>query len=382
MPKYKKRADGRYRTSVVVGYDDETGKQKRKYVYARTQLELDKKITDIKQKLNTNTYADDENITVKDWAERWLDLYKSSVQHNTKTSYKRAVENYIIPYLGDIRLSRLKKINVQEMINAIVEKGNLRTAKLVSLTIKQLLNQAADNELIYKNVANNINVPKYEAPEKRSLTPAELKLFEDAELTDKERAFIAVIRYCGLRRGEALALSRTDFDFVNNILHVSKAVAYTDGKPQIKEPKTKAGIRDIPMPDKLRKIILAYIKNLDGIYLFPSSTSYIMTKSSFRRFWEDILDKVNTCAGGFGYKARSENQKKLILINQNNDITPHIFRHTYASDLYAAGVDLKTAQTYLGHSSISMTMNIYTHLNEKTRQENKQKICNYFEEII
>ena len=141
MPKYKKRSDGRYRTSVVVGYDDETGKQKRKYVYARTQLELDKKITDIKQKLNTNTYADDENITVKDWAERWLDLYKSSVQHNTKTSYKRAVENYIIPYLGDIRLSRLKKINVQEMINAIVEKGNLRTAKLVALTIKQLKSQ-------------------------------------------------------------------------------------------------------------------------------------------------------------------------------------------------------------------------------------------------
>lgn len=70
MAKYKKRPDRRYRTSVVVGYDDETGKLKRKYVYARTQLELDKKITDIKQKINTNTYADDENITVKVWAER------------------------------------------------------------------------------------------------------------------------------------------------------------------------------------------------------------------------------------------------------------------------------------------------------------------------
>lgn len=271
---------------------------------------------------------------------------------------------------------------MQEMLNEIVDNGTLRTAKLVSLTIKQLLNQAVDNELIYKNVANNISVPKYEAPEKRSLTPAELKLFEDAELTEKERAFIAVIRYCGLRRGEALALTQNDFDFVNNILHVSKSVAYIDGKPQIKEPKTKAGIRDVPMPNKLRNIILAYAKNLDGIYLFPSSTSYIMTKSSFRRFWEDILDRVNACAGGFGYKTRDKDQKKLILINQNNDITPHIFRHTYASDLYAAGVDLKTAQTYLGHSSISMTINICKRLNKKTKQENKQKICNYFEKSV
>ena len=61
-----------------------------------------------------------------------------------------------------------------------------------------------------------------------------------------------VMLFCGLRRGEALALTQNDFDFVNNILHVSKSVAYIDGKPQIKEPKTKAGIRDVPMPNKLR----------------------------------------------------------------------------------------------------------------------------------
>lgn len=66
------------------------------------------------------------------------------------------------------------------MLNEIIDNGTLRTAKLVRLTIKQLLNQAVDNELIYKNVGNNVSVPKYEAPEKRSLTPAEPKWFEDA----------------------------------------------------------------------------------------------------------------------------------------------------------------------------------------------------------
>lgn len=364
MAKYKKRPDGRYATSAIIGYD-ENGKPKRKVIYGRTIMELDKKVADFKSLQNKGIVIDDGGMTVQQWSEKWLELYKADKAYNTYMMYKRTVDNHITPNLGTIRLSALKKHQIQELLNNIVQSGHHRTAELVKLTLHQIIQQAIIEEYIYKDVTIGLSLPKKEKSEKRALTDAEKALIQKADLTPKERAFIDLLYYTGVRRGEALALMVSDIDFVNKKVKINKNLVMKDKTSEIKQsPKTEAGNREIPMPDKLFHSLKKYASNITSLYLFTMQNGELMTSSSFRRFWDNILDKLNIAAGGEKYTRtdlqKDKEQKPIRLIA--NDITPHMFRHTYATNLYYAGIDIKTAQMLLGHSSIQMTMDVYTHL--------------------
>ncbi len=135
MPKYKKRPDKRYATSAIIGYD-ESGNPKRKTIYGRTIMELDKKVADFKSLQNKGIIIDNGGMTVQQWSEKWLELYKADKAYNTYQMYKRTVDNHIIPVLGNIRLNVLKKHHIQELLNNIVQSAHNRTAELVRLTIQ------------------------------------------------------------------------------------------------------------------------------------------------------------------------------------------------------------------------------------------------------
>ena len=382
MAKYSKRPDGRYSTSIIIGYDN--GKAKRKIFYGRTIAELDKNVSDFKSLKNKGIVIDDEGMTVRQWAEKWLKLYKSDKAYNTYEMYRGVVEKHIVPAFGNIRLKALKTHQIQELINDILHKGHPRAAELVNLTMKQIVKQAMTEEYIYKDITAGITLPKKQKPQKRSLTDAEKELIAKADLSPKERAFIGILYYTGVRRGEALALTVQDIDLVNKKLKVNKNLVMKQAESEIKDsPKTAAGNRQIPIPDKLLKILKEYMRENTNLYLFTMQNGEPMSKSSFRRFWENILDKLNIAAGGDKCSrpdlAKDKDAKPLKVIA--SDITPHIFRHTYATNLYYAGIDVKTAQTLLGHSSIQMTMDIYTHLDEKKVEEAGNKLNDFFKDV-
>lgn len=380
MAKYKKRPDGRYATSAIIGYD-ENGKPKRKVIYGRTIMELDKKVADFKSLQNKGIVIDDKGMTVQQWSEKWLELYKADKAYNTYMMYKRTVDNHITPNLGNIRLSALKKHQIQELLNNIVQSGHQRTAELVKLTLHQIIQQAIIEEYIYKDVTIGLSLPKKQKSEKRTLTDAEKALIQNADLNPKERAFIDLLYYTGVRRGEALALMVSDIDFVNKKVKINKNLVIKDSGSEIKHsPKTNAGYREIPIPNKLLISLQKYIAETNSVYLFTQSTnSELMTKSSLRQFWNNILNKLNIAAGGNQYKTShkpKDGKSQIQLIA--SDITPHMFRHTYATNLYYAGIDIKTAQTLLGHSSIQMTLDIYTHLDDNKVHEAGTKLNEYF----
>lgn len=382
MAKYSKRPDGRYSTSIIIGYKE--GKAKRKIFYGRTIAELDKRVSEFKSLKNKGIVIDDECMTVRQWAEKWLKLYKSDKAYNTYEMYRGVVENHIVPAFGNTRLKSLKTHQIQELINDILHKGHPRAAELVNLTMKQIVKQAMTEEYIYKDITAGITLPKKQKPQKRSLTDAEKELIAKADLSAKERAFIDILYYTGVRRGEALALTVQDVDLVNKKLRVNKNLVMKPTESEIKNsPKTAAGNRQIPIPDKLLKTLKEYMRENANLYLFTMQNGEPMSKSSFRRFWENILDKLNIAAGGDKFSrpdlAKDKNAKPLKIIA--SDITPHIFRHTYATNLYYAGIDVKTAQTLLGHSSIQMTMDIYTHLDEKKIEEASNKLNDFFKDV-
>ncbi len=364
--KFTKRKDGRYCTHVSIGVDSE-GKPMRRTLYARTQRELEEKAAELRLQVTQGAVVADENVYLSEWAKEWIKTYKSGVAYNTRKMYEVMINAHITPNIGNIKLKDIKPHHIQRLVNDQIGEGHFRTAESILLTVRQILEKAVENNLLIKNPAVSVSMPKRVKPEKRALTDGEKSIIEAAELDLKSRAFLYVLMYAGLRRGEALALMRSDINTVENTIEINKTLIIKGNKGEIKNsPKSKSGFRTIPIPSVLSDVLKEYLAEKGSIYVFPSASGTLMSHTAFRRFWEKIITRLNAQAGG--------NDKFFVLAG---DITPHIFRHTYATTLFYAGVDIKTAQYLLGHSSISVTMDIYTHLDDSKTRTAVEKLNQY-----
>ena len=363
MPaKYKKRADGRYATHVTIGTKSD-GRPQRKTVYAKTMRELEEKAAELRRQVGAGSIVDDGGITVGQWAYEWLKTYKTGIAPSSFEVYEVSLRAHIIPALGHMKLKNVKPFHVQGLINAMSGKGLTRATEKAAMTAKQLFNRAVENGLITKSPAVVLEMPTKVKREKRALSEVEKNAFESAALDLTEKAFVLTMLYAGLRRGEVLALTWDDIDIDKKTISISKTWTVHGNEGVIKpSPKTKAGNREIPMTGNLH----SSIKNLHASqagsrnYLFTSSGNP-MTLSEFRAFWKRISEKLALSLG----------------TDLSKDVTPHIFRHTYATMLFYAGVDIKAAQYLLGHSSVAVTMEIYTHLDKSKLSTAADKLDEY-----
>ncbi|MGN0180824.1 MAG: tyrosine-type recombinase/integrase [Candidatus Ornithomonoglobus sp.] len=352
MAKYKKRADGRYCTSIMLNID---GEKKKKYVYGKTIKEVDDKIAELRAASNKGIVVDDREVTAEQWAKLWLETYKrGKVEINTYKGYEYSVNVHIIPAIGTKRLSEIHRNELQSILNKLIDNGHFATAKKVSLTLGQMFRTAAEEQYIFKDVSSGLKLPSAVKQEKRVLSDEEIKNLQSVELEPKQRAFVDILMYTGLRRGEALALLPSDIDFDHKKIHVNKTLIFGSNQSTVKNStKSAAGMRTLPMPDKLADTLRPIIS--DDV-LFPAAHGGYMSRGAFRRFW----DRLHAMAG------------------LADDVTPHIFRHTYATKLFYSGVDVKTAQYLLGHSSVSVTLGIYTHLQNADNNKYIHKLNNLY----
>jgi integrase len=351
--KRKKRADGRYQDYVFLGYNTD-GTENRKWVYAYTEKDLEKKLLNLKLTIAKGEYVNNDTMTVKEWADVWLQSYKSGKEYKTYQMYETTINNHIVKELGHIKLVDIKPFHMQGLINKRRKEGLTKTLINIRMTAKQMFEDAIENDYMIKNPAKKLDMPTMHTPAKRALTEDELEIIRSADFNLKQRAFFYTLLYAGLRRGEILALTKKDIDLKTGIIKVNKAINYRNNRAVLKTyPKTEAGIRDIPIVNILNPVLKDYLTTVKGIYLFQSEKSKgLMTESAYRSFWLTIWRCLNKTAGG---------NHKVIAFDK---ITAHILRHTYATMLYYAGVDLKQAQYLLGHASPEITLKIYTHLDK------------------
>ena len=158
-------------------------------------------------------------------------------------------------------------------------------------------------------------------------------------LSNEDRLLLSLYIFAGIRRGEALAIQRKDIDTENKTITISKGLSFIDNRPVINPmPKTKAGIRTIPLLDGFPFELLEGMAE-DAFILGGDSP---WSESKYKRAWERIKKTVDL-----------------------HGATAHIFRHTYATMAIGSGEDIKTVQGILGHSTASTTMNIYAHIQQK-----------------
>lgn len=346
MAIYKKRSDGRYQKELTLPDGS------RKYLYATSIIKLREK-----EKQFWDSYGVvDQRITVGEWAVQWFKTYKSNLKPTTKTNYLNIYNTHILPPLGKMRLIDVKPIHLQNILNGC-KTASESLQKKVIIILSGLFSTAESNGLIKKTPVQGLTVTKQnKPPKKKLLTPDESAALMAALTDPTERVFCALCLYAGLRRAEALGLQWGDIS--GDTITVHRSVTFTNTEAIVSDSvKSSSGFRTVPITTPLRQILNE--TPIKSLFVCPSRSGGNMTKSGFRRMWERICKTSGML-----------------------DLHPHMLRHTYCTMLYNAGIPLKTAQVLMGHSSISVTAQIYTHLSADNITESGTQLDDYIARII
>lgn len=336
-----RRTDGRYSTTVTV-LDPKTGEKKKKYVYGKTRRELNANIEKARK-----SYGNPDT-PFRQVIQEWYASAKAASSNNTKRMYDTAIAK--LDPIANIPVGKITAADLNEILLDLGEKKN--QAQKVYMTMNQIFEMAVYMGYIDRNPCRYLSKPKYRSAEKRVATEEERKAADMTVFTPREALFMRLIRNYGLRKSEALAVRRQSFDFKENRLIVDTAVEFSSNQAGRKDPKSKSGYRKIPLLNKDIVFFKNAVKSAKHEYLFTNYTDdRPISATSYKHMWNSIMKKMNRTA--------SENGLKL-----PGTLTCHVWRHTYCTDLLMAGVDPKTVQYLMGHSNISVTMDIYTHINE------------------
>lgn len=374
MARAKRRPDGRYGARVNLG----NGKYK--YVCANSQKELEEKITQIKLKLGKGLDLAAERDTFGEWGKLWLEQKKLTVSAGMYNAYaghfKKFEELYHIP------VTKLRLNDFQQIIFTLGSGDkplSKKTLNGLKQTAAQILQLAIDNRVIDYNCANAIVIPTTAKPpeKRRALTSEEQRWIR--ETPHRAQTAAMIMMYAGLRRGELLPLMWSDIDFERKTISVNKAVAYVNGKPQVKNcGKTDAALRTVFVPD----VLIDYLKGVkrETLLVCPSTKGVILTEIGWKRLWESYLKELNFKYGDFvGYinlTVKSKYQPGgLPMVIPN--ITAHWLRHTFITNMYFAGISLMTAKEQAGHADIRTTSEIYTHLDDEYKERDMQGLNDY-----
>lgn len=354
--KYKKNSRGEYEARIWDGTYNPDGSKHRKYLVSKkSSADLERKVNQLKQKVENGNYVQDSDALFLDYARQWLQTKKGVREKNTRAMYQNIIETHL-SFLEGMRLSDIRNSHFQLAVNNALDKP--RTCQQIYITFKQILKMAVTDNYIgsgmYEMICSDINMPKYIRKEKRALTKEEKAAILTAGFTDRERAFVLILYYCGLRRGEALALSRFDFSFADgkNTVSVTKTVIFSQNTPEIKEmPKTANGFRTVPLPDHAVAFLKEYISGMDNTQLFTCRDGSLITQSSYAKMWKSIVRKMNLAAGG------TEAFPAI------TGLTAHIFRHNYCSNLCykVPAISIKKIAQLMGDTE-KMVLDVYNHI--------------------
>lgn len=370
--KYKKRKDGRYQTSIVIGLKP-NGKPNRKYIYAKTVNELELKLAEQKVLYSKGLMLKNESLTFKEMGELWFNLTKESKEYNTLESTKRILNLHVYPTLGNLKLKNIKTYHIQDLINSKQKEGLTDTVRKILNYIKSILDMAVSNDFVIKNVASSIKRERFKTQHKQPLNKFERSVIEEVAKTHKHGDMILTFLYTGVRREELIALTKNDVNLKENVLNINKAIAFEHNQAVLKSTKN-GDSRNIPILNKIRLILERRCNEGESIYLFPMYNNEMMSETSFREAMNSFRKACNKYIDILNNDVKNEKYKYF-------NFTAHILRHTFCTFLYYAGIQLKEAQEIMGHRDSKVTLNIYTHLDLEQRNDSNEKLNSYIDNL-
>lgn len=369
------------------GRDPGTGKPKRIPVYGKTQEECRQKVIETLSGIQNQTYVEPHKTTLEQWLDTWLTEYKKgNIRPTTYSSYEYIIRVHIKPKLGKALIRELKPEQVQKFYNERKASGlSARTVRYIHVVLHEALEQAMRNNLVVRNVSEATTLPKQEKREMRVLSQNEQDKFLNALDNDKLGIIFKLDLATGLRRGELLGLRWKDIDFkegslrVNQALYRAKVNFDKDSKEKkteviFQKPKTKKGERSIPLFSSIVSDLKAH-KVTETAKLKELEWDDLKIKQHFK----EGLVFTNELGGFIEPRNLTRKFYSLIRAAKIPNANLHSLRHSYATRLLEMGVSPKVVQEILGHSTITLTLDTYSHVMPELKRDAADKLSSLFD---
>ena len=360
---------------------------KRKSLYGKTRTEVKNKLNKALVDIVDNKYVDKSNFTLieiinKNIEEQFNSNKISEVTYKRKLDTKKIIENSNI---SNIKIQKLNSSTINDFLISISHYSNSVISK-----ISQMIRKAFDKALLLNIVNNNpfnikglINIPKSSKEDKKieALTVEEQKLFikELEKSYDEYTDIFYIAVYTGMRIGEILALSPKDIDLNNNIIHINKTLTKDSNDKVIigTTTKTYSGTRDIPITELIKSICL---KSSDcQNETFFSYNNKLILPCTINAHFKRICKNANIRVINIKKKKHKEDEKEVNLKSSN--VNTHMLRHTYATRCIESGMSAVVLSKLLGHKDIETTLNTYTSVFNRFKEDEIQKYLDYISQL-
>lgn len=376
LPKgIRQRKDGRYEGRFTYQGEAYT-------LYNKNIKNLMKEMQDKRYEVEHGLYVKKSRITVDSWFHTWLEEYKKNgIKYGTYKTYLEEYESHIKKPFGNKKLTEVRSEHIQRLFNKMAENYSRSTVNLVKIILNSMFKQACKNRLILHNPVENTTMPKNKKEKKiRVFTVEEQKLFLQYAQDSIYYPLYVVALGTGMRTGELRALQWEDIDFEKRIISVKGTLKYIAKggaeKYRIDSPKTQSSKREIPMLDNVYWILKRHKKE------------QMEQKVFLGELWKPQAGfETLVFTAGFGtcitdtalYQDMKKIEEKIRAAEYEfEDATPHTLRHTFATRGLENGIPPKVMQELLGHTSITMTLDIYSHVLPNTKAEEMKKLANMF----
>ena len=388
------------RSNGTYHYSWTDSNMKRWFVYAKTLEELREKEAQIERDKQDGIKAEARYTTVNDLFELWIVL-KRGLKNNTFENYKYMYNMFVRGYLGNKRISALKKSDIKRFFNYLFDERGLKVATIdnVNTVLYQVLNMAVDDDYIRRNPADNVlkelkQAHCYKTEKRRALTRPEQDLFLDYlrnHPTYKHwYPVFAVMVGTGLRVGEVTGLRWCDIDLEEGIIDVNHTLVYydhrTEGSKQgcyfnINSTKTPASMRQVPMLEFVKEAFLMGKEKQELLCIRCEVTIDGYSDFIFvNRFGK--TQRHTTLNRAIHRSIRDCNDEQFLKNESATVLLPHFschsLRHTFTTRMCEAGVNVKVIQDALGHTDIATTLNIYTDVTKELRKEEFKGLDDFF----
>jgi integrase len=363
-----RRGKTSWRLKFDVG-NDKQGKRRIRYQTVRgKRTDAERELARLLHSFNEGTSVEPSKITVAAYIRGWLD--SETLAPKTLERYRQLAEQQIIPHLGISTLQKLRPAQIQDWHGALLSKGGKNDKPLSARTVghahrvlHRALSRACALEIVSRNVAAAVRPPKVECVEVEILSASQLAevlaRLERNNFRNEPHPMLPLVTLAlgtGMRRGELLALQWSNVDLETAMLKVEHSLEETKAGLRLKSPKTKHGRRAISLPasavEALRghraaqrtdRLALGLGRETPGTPVFGTAGGAFSSPDNLSRDW-----------------------RRLVKSHVLPQVKFHALRHSHASALIAAGLDVVTVSRRLGHSSPTVTLTTYAHLFQKT----------------
>jgi integrase len=340
----QRESDGRWVAKITIGYEAD-GKRRRKTVYGKTKKEVQDKLLALQRRKMLGATVETKGIKVADYLARWLkDVARVNVCESTYVRYKELIDIHVSPRIGGLKLEALSAADIQQVYSEMEESGSSpRTRRFVHSVLRRALSQAVKLDLVARNVCTLVDPPKLVPTEMKTLTKEEANCFLDAAKQDRLYAMYVLALTTGMRQGELFALQWGDINLKEMNLSVRRT---TTMRKKVKEPKTAKGKRRIELSaiavDTLhehRKRMVAEGQAASPWVFCTRQGGLLSAHNVYYRSYKPLLKKAGVPSIRF-----------------------HDMRHTAATLLLLANIHVKIVSEMLGHSTIAITLDTYSHV--------------------